>query len=878
MPPRWTHRIRRMLATVFWRMRDEDMEREMAFHVEQLARDYERGGMNPAAARAAARTRFGDSTRHKERGHDIRGSALTDGVWRDLRHTARGLMKAPGFALGVVLTLAIGIGANTAIFSVVDQLLLRPLPYPDGDRLLTIHETFQDLEAIDFNSVSPANWLDWQRESRTLGALAIWGTTSYTLTGLGPPARVNAQTVSAEFFPLLGVAPALGRVINGDDDRPGQPQVAVLSHECWQQRFGSDPRVVGRVVQLSDTPFQIIGVMPPGFRLIRHDTDVWTAMRLDRAARWRENAGRFLNVVARLQSGATLAEARAELETIAARLSATYDFNRRTGVRLTPLRESLTARVAGSLMTLYAAVGVLLTIACVNVANLLMARSASRRRELAIRGALGAGRGAIVQQQLVESLLLALSGGLLGVLLSHFALEALVALAPPDLLKVPELTVDPRVLAYALSISVLTGLAAGVVPAIFAAGQPLVAGLRAGGRGVAQSPQVRQALVVCQVALTVVLLCGAGLLVQTMLTLGNADSGVAARGLLTMDVALPAARYDGDRRVVYFQNAVAALRALPGVTNAAAAYSLPVIGNRRGGTAFHILGTPELPLSEAPGATIRVVTPGYFATTGTPVLRGREFLPSDDTTPEPGFVVNDAFVREFLGGDDPLTASLKVWMRRDNPYMPIVGVVGDVSEGSLREKAEPTIFYSHRVLNETTMTLLVRAERAEALARAAEAAVQAIDPNIALTRVRTFESALRESLARERLTAMLTGTFAASALLLSALGLYALLAFLITERTKELGIRIALGAGLARVTGSVVAGGLRLVLCGAVVGVLGSLVLLRSLGTLLYGVTPHDPATYAGGLVLLFAVSALASYVPARRAARVQPLEALRQD
>ncbi len=370
MPSRWTRRIRRLLATVFWRLRHDDMEREMAFHVEQLAREYERGGMNPADARAAAQRRFGDATRHRERGHDIRGSALLDGVSRDVRHTARGLMKAPGFVLGVVLTLAIGIGANTAIFSVVDQLLLRPLPYPDGERLLTVHETFQDFGDVEFNSVSPANWLDWQSQSRTLGALAMWGTTSYTLTGIGAPARVNAQTVTAEFFPLLGVAPALGRVINADDDRPGAPQVAVLSHECWRQRFGSDPNVVGRVVQLSDNPFQVVGVMPPGFRLVRHDTDLWTALRLDRAARWRENAGRFLNVVARLQAGATLAEARTELETIAARLSATYEFNKRTGVRLTPLRESLTANVAGSLIALYAAVGVLLTIACVNVANL----------------------------------------------------------------------------------------------------------------------------------------------------------------------------------------------------------------------------------------------------------------------------------------------------------------------------------------------------------------------------------------------------------------------------------------------------------------------------------------------------------------------------
>ena len=266
MARQWAHRIRRTVARVFWRRRDEDMEREMAFHIDELSREYERKGMDIAAARSAARRQFGDTTRHKERGHDIRGSMLLDALRRDIRHTGRGLLKSPGFACGVVLTLAVGIGANTAIFSVVDQLLLRPLPYPAGDRLLTVHETFQDFEGIDANSVSPANWLDWQRESRTLDALAIWGTTSYTLTGLGAPARVHAQTVSAEFFPLLGVAPALGRVVARDDDRPGAPQVAVLSHECWQRRFAADPQVIGRVVQLSDRPFQIIGVMPPARR------------------------------------------------------------------------------------------------------------------------------------------------------------------------------------------------------------------------------------------------------------------------------------------------------------------------------------------------------------------------------------------------------------------------------------------------------------------------------------------------------------------------------------------------------------------------------------------------------------------------------------
>jgi putative ABC transport system permease protein len=872
--PRWLRR----LASLFTRdASDRDMDREMAFHVDALARELEAQGMAPADARRAALRRFGDVTRLKERGHDVRRSAAIDGILRDVRHMGRGLAASPGFALAVVLTLAIGIGANTAIFSVVDQLLLRPLPYPDGERLVTVNEVF-DGRALGSLSISPANWLDWQRESRTLASLAAWRTITGTLTGVGAPTRVNAQVVSHEFFPLLGVEPLAGRVIEPHDDVPDAPPVLVLSHAFWVQHFGGDRAAVGRVVQVSDRPFQIVGVMPAGFRFISQDTDVWTAMRLNRSQRWRETAGRFLNVVGRLSRGTPLDQARAEMDTIAARLAATHEFNRKTGVSLTPLRESLTGQVARSLLVLYAAVAVLLAIACFNVANLLLARSAARRRELAIRSSLGAGRMAIIQQQVIESLLLAVAGGALGVALARLSLDALVAFAPPDLLGVPQIVVDRRVLAYALGLSMLSGIVVGLVPALLAARQSIVTALRAGGRGVSHSPRVRQVLVVAQVAMTVILLCGAGLLVRTMLALHQADSGLEVHDVLTMEVALPAARYPDDRRVTFFQEAVASLRALPGASDAAAGNSLAVIGSPRGGTIFHRVGTEKKTLSESPTATIRVVTPGYFRTLKIPVLRGREFTDADELNPQPGFVVNEAFVKTHLSGVDPLSVAMSVWMRNENPYMPILGVVGDVSEGSVRDEPKPTIFYSQRGLPETSMTLFVRAERAGALARPAVAAVQAIDPNLAVTKVRTFDSAMTESLARERLNALVSGTFALNALLLSSLGLYGLLAFLVTERTKELGIRIALGARLARLSASVVGGGLRLVLVGAAVGSALSLLLLRSFGTLLFGVTPYDPVTYAGVLGLLAAVAALASYLPARRAARVQPLEALRQD
>jgi predicted permease len=425
-------------------------------------------------------------------------------------------------------------------------------------------------------------------------------------------------------------------------------------------------------------------------------------------------------------------------------------------------------------------------------------------------------------------------------------------------------------------LSVVTGLVVGLVPALLVSRRSIVQSLRASGSNVTQSPRVRQTLVVGQVAMTVVLLCGAGLLVRTMMALDRTNNGFDKHDVLTLQVALPPVRYTAERRTAFYREAVAALRGLPGVESAAAANSLAVIGTPRGGTGIHLLGTPDASMNDRPSAVIRVVTPGYFQTLRVPVLRGREFTEADDANPAPGFVVNEAFAKKVLAGIDPLTAKLSVWMERENPYLPVIGVVGNVSEGSVRDSPQPTVFYSHRRMAETGMTLFIRANRPAALAAPAAAAIHRLDPNVAVTKIQTFEGALAESLARERLNALVSGGFALSGLLVASLGLYGLLAFIVAERTREIGIRIALGANLRRLKGSVVGGGLRLVGIGAAVGVGGSLLLLRSFGTLLFGVTPYDVSTYAAVLTLLGAVAAAASYVPARRAARVEPLVALR--
>src|SRR5687767_507960 len=690
------------------RKRDQEMSDEMAFHIESKTRELINAGMSEADARLEARRRFGSVLKQKEKGHEIRTGRFFEDVMRDARHMGRGLRRTPGFTIAVVLTLALGIGANTAIFSVVDQLLLRPLPYPEGENLVMVYEA---RSSNSHNSVSPATWLDWQRDNRTLERVAAWAAgRSAILTGAGDATRLTVQAVSSEFFSVLRVVPILGRTINEDDDRPNAPDVAVISHRLWQTRFGGDRNIVGRYIQLEDTPTQVVGVMPPQFRFVYHDNDAWVPLKLDRNAPWRERGGRIITVVARVKKGTDLATARADMDQVARRLASMYEFNKNRTARLVPLREELTGQVQGSLIVLYIAVGVLLAIACFNIANLLIARAASRRQEIAIRTSLGAARGAIVRQLIVESMLLALVGGALGILLARLSLDALVAFAPPRLLGVPEVTLDARVLLYVVGLSVLTGLVAGLAPSVIVARRSIVESLHAGTSRVTQSPRIRQLLVVGQVAMTVVLLCGAALLVRTVVALTSVNHGFEQQGLLTMQVSLPGTRYPIERQVAFQQELLTTIRALPGVDSAAGASGLPVIGAPRAGTSFHRLSTPVVPPTQMSSATIRVVTPEYFRTMRIPVLRGREFMHADDANPTPGFIVNQAFVDRYLPNQDPLRESLMVRMRDENPYAPIIGVVGNVGEGSMRSAPRPTIFYGHSQLP-LGPTLFIRTDR-----------------------------------------------------------------------------------------------------------------------------------------------------------------------
>lgn len=882
---RTLRRLLRRLTSWSTSTRDEEhLRAEFEEHIAMQTAENLRAGLSPIEARRQALLKFGNVEAIKETYRDARGLPVLEALLRDTRHAIRGLRRTPAFTIAVTLTLALGIGGNTAMFSVVDQLLLRPLPYPEGDQLLVIYERFKQTTAeplpptADRNSVSPANWLDWQRQNGTLQDIAVWRTQTVTLTGVGEPVRLSAQTVSAEFFPVLGVRPLLGRVLTTEDDRPNQRRTVVISHQLWQRKLGGDPNIVGRIIELNARPAEIVGVMPETFRFIYQDNDLWGSMALPRDDPWRQTAGRFVYTVARLKPGVAVAAARADLDRIAAQLETTHEFNKGTGVTVVPLREVLTGQVETSLLMLYGAVAVLLAIACFNVASLLLARAGSRSGEMSVRVALGAGRVAILRQMLVESLLLAAAGGVLGIALARWSLDALMAFAPPDLLRTPELSVDTRVLLYALGVSALTGLVVGLAPAWLVVRRSLGSSIRSGSTKLTHAPRIRQTLVIGQVAMTVILLCGAGLLIRTVLALEGAADGFEKADLLTMEVTLSPARYNPEQRGVFYRDVITAVRALPGVESAAAANSLAVIGSPRGGTGVHFFGTPELPMNQRPYATIRVVTPGYFKTMRIPVLRGREFTEADEIGTAQGFIVNETFARNYLSNTDPLGVRMSVWMQDKNPYLPVIGVVGDLSEGSVRDAAQPTVFYSHTQMPEVAMSLIVRTSTPSAVAAAAIPAIRRLDPKLPVTKVQTFEVALADAVARERLNALVSGGLALSGLLLASLGVYGLLTFIVADRAKEIAIRIALGANVRRLTRSVVAGGLRLTALGALLGVVGSLLLLRWLGTLLFDVTPYDAPTYAVVLGLLAAVAALASYIPARHAGRVEPLLALRQE
>jgi putative ABC transport system permease protein len=863
------------LVNVFRRSKlDSDLRDQLEAHREMIKADLLAHGVDSTEAEAAARRALGNDALVREFSRDEMLHRWLDVGIRDVRYALRGLTRTPVFTLTVIFTLGLGIGANTAIFSAVDRLLLRPLPYPNGEQIMMLHENGLKTRHMD---VSPANWLDWQRESHDFESFAAWTDRfPQTMTGEGEPERLETQGVSYEFFPLLGVKPLVGRVFSAEDDRPRAAPKVIISYSLWRRRFSGDPGIVGRSLRLDGTPVEVIGVMPAGFYFLTHDTDIWGPFRLDRNLPWRNLGGRFIPyVVARLKPSFTASEGQSEMDGIAARLSQLYPFNKNTSASVIPLREVMSGEVRTSLVALFAAVDVLLLIACSNVANLLIARSAYRRREIAIRTSIGAGRGAIVRQLLVESVLLAAAGGIAGIFIARWGLGILTVLAPQNLLPLADIGIDRSMLFYTMALSLITGILVGLVPAIPSLRLDIADYLRSGGRSVTGSTRLRHTLIVFQVALTVVLLCGAGLLVRTLLALTRDPTGVRPKSVLSMRVELPESRYNSAQQVAFFRDVTERLRNLPGVESAAAGWDLPVSIRRIAGTSFRILGEPELPPADRPTTRVRVVTRDYFKTLGIPMLRGRDFMQDEQQS----FIVNEAFAKKFFPSHDPMEASLSVFMQRpDNPFGRIIGVAGDVKEGTLRGAPEPTVFYNYRQLTFPGMTLLVRSERGAEITGEAARIVREIDRNLPLIEVQTLEDAFAESAARERLNAVVSGSLAVCALLLASLGLYGLLAFTVAERTKEIGIRMALGARASVVLWTVARQGLTLIAAGAGVGLIAAFAASRVLSSLLFGISVRDPLIFAAAPSVVVLVSLVAILIPSVRATHVNPIMTLRED
>ena len=801
----------------------------------------------------------------------------------DIRYTLRLLAKTPGFTAAALLTLALGIGANSAIFSVIDAVLLRGLPFPEPERLVVVWE--RNMPSQRNTVASPANFEDWRRLNTSFESLAAFVTAQTNLTGAGEPERLVVQRVSPGFFDVLGAKPAAGRALTAEDDAAEGAPVVVLSDALWRRRFAADPDVIGRTVMLDGDAQTVVGVMPRDFHLTIKEmatttakAELWAPARLAQVTTPR---GRFLTVAGRLRQGVSVEDARAEMEYIAAALERQYpEFNTNKSVNVVPLRDQLVGNVRPALLMLSAAVGLVLLIACANVANLLLMRAATRRQEIAIRSALGAARLRVVRQLLTESLCLSVIGGLLGLLLALWGTDLLLALAPADLLGVSDVHVDVRVLGFTAAVAVVTGFVFGLVPAVQASNVDLNTSLKAGGRhGTADRGAARlsRLLVVSEVALAVVLLIGAGLLLRSFVGLRSVDPGFRPEGVVTARVELPSQSYPEEPQQIGFYRALLErVRAMPGVRSASAVSTVPFggLGSR---TRMWIEGRPAPAPGEEARTDVTVIDPAYFETMDIPLLEGRTFTAREAETAADVVVVSEMLAREHFPGESPIGRRVKVNMGEEPAFCEIVGVVGDVRHRSLEEPLHPMVYWPHPKLVVPGMTLVVRADGdPDALLPAVTGAVREMDPNLPVSGVRPLESWMADSLARSRFTTTLLAVFSVVAFSLSVIGIYGVLSYAVTLRTQEIGIRMALGAQRTDVVGMVLREGIRLAVAGLAVGIVAAVALNRYIASLLYGVAGTDAATYAGASLLFLAVAVVACTLPARRASSVDPVTALR--
>jgi predicted permease len=796
---------------------------------------------------------------------------------RDSRYAVRLLVKQPGVTAIALLTLAIGIGGNTAIFSAVDALLLRPLPYRDPERLVKVWEK-RPAEGVLDNVVAPADFLDWARMNTVFEDMAAYVPITADLTGVGEPVRLFAAGVSPPFFDILRVQPARGRTFRREEAAPGQHRVVILSHGSWQARFGSDPGAVGRTIALNGVPHEIVGVLPPDFEFPDASIELWAPMPLAGGSAPPTRSNHSLEVYARMKPGVTLDAARADMDRIGALLQKEYpDTNRTHGVYVRPLADDLARPVRSGLLMLLAAVAFVLLIACVNVANLLLAKATARRREMAVRAALGAGRARLAGQALTESVLLGLAGGAAGLFVAQWAIGLLRRLVPAGLplLGAQHLGLDRRVLLFTFALSVVTGLIFGLLPAWQVAREDVNAVLKDGGRSPANvRRRLRTGLVVGEIALASLLLVGAGLTLRSFQRLLNTDAGFEIAGRTTALVALPGRKYaDDQKRLAALADLEGRFAALPGVRAAGATSRLPLgVENSRMGVGIEGREpTPDTPTR----AHIRAVTNRFFDAMGMTLVAGRPFDVRDEEKSLPVAIINQTMADRYWPGVSPIAK--RVRLGGTQQWREVVGIVADARNWGLDRPVNPEMYLPIRQLPWTTVFFVVDAEGdSVALGAAMREALRAVDPDLPLSSVRTMEEVARRSNAARQSTMILLSVFGALALILAAAGIYGVMAHLVSLRTGEIGVRMTLGARPADVLKLVLREGTLQALAGLAIGLSGAVLLMRSLRAVLFEVGPADPVTLVGVALILIATSLLACYVPARRAMRVDPVKALR--
>jgi putative ABC transport system permease protein len=862
-----------------------DIDREMRLHLEIETHANIRAGMSPAEAREKAMRSFGNLNRAVDAAYDVKGGGVFETLGQDIRYGVRMLAKHKAFTSIAIITLALGIGANTAIFSVVNELLLRPLPYRDADRITTVWEVSPG--GRHQNSTSRANFRAWHDQNSSFQNMAAFSDQRLNLTGTGEPEELSVQFVTPEFFKILGVDPMLGRTFLPEDDKG---PVAVLSYGLWQRRFGGQASLVGDAITLNDEKFTVIGVMPPNFQFhikqrsgTGRPAELWTILPMPVGPGANER-GRFLGTVARLKDSVSVDQAAAELRTIHARLSDQEpQFNKNYTNEVLPLREQFFGNVRRPLWLMLGAVGFVLLIACANVANLLLSLATSREKEIAVRAALGARRLRIVRQLLTESLLLALLGSVLGLGFAWLGIKALIAISPRDLVSLQSVGLNLTVLGWTLGVSMLTGIIFGLAPALHISRLNLNDSLKDGGKSESSqasgSRRLRNALVVSEIALAVVLLASAGLLIRSFLRLQQVDRGFNTDNVLTMVVRLPD-RYREDPQVVnFFNQALERVRHLPTVRSAGMVNFLPLYGGLGSNTGFKIIGQPEPPPGQGPGTDVRVADAGYFGTLGIPLLRGRNFSDAEQREAKHVLLINEALARQYFPNQDPIGQRLDVMMFDTPTPAEIIGVVGNVRYDSLVDEAPPAVYFPHPDLTYSFMTLVVRTDGdAAAIAPAIQREIRGLDPNQPVSDVRTMNQVMSEWVARSRFNTLLLGLFAGLATLLSAVGIFGVMNYSVALRTRELGLRLAVGAQPRQVLLLVLKQGLGLTVVGLVLGLAAAFALTRLLSGLLFGVAAVDVTTFASISLLLVLVSLLACYLPARRAMRIDPLSALRYE